>query len=228
MKGPLACALCAAVFGWMGNLIIDVSPAMGSTIDLSGIQNPDLAALSLTTQYTPSAGSTGTFSITGWPTSFTVSNGDIPQPITISPSGSYNLTAQINKVTGQLLSGTISIEGTIPTIPGVSSGTLLTGTLTNFGFSNGASDFFQFLVNITGGDLAHYYTGKMGIQVDANNSGFTGSFLTSFASAASDTSSDNASMTVVPEPSTAMLLLGGLACFAVATWRNRSRVHSIV
>jgi hypothetical protein len=210
----------------VGNLIIDVSPAKGSTIDLSAIQNPDLAALSLTTKYTPSAGSTGTFSITGWPTSFTVSNGGSPQAISVT--GTYNLTAQINKSTGQFISGSFLIGGTIPTVPGANSGTLLTGTLTNFGFQNGGGDFFQFLANITGGDLAHYYPGKLGIQVDANNSGFTGSFLSSFASADSDTSSDNASLTVVPEPTTAMLLVCGLACLRVAARRNRSRCNSIV
>jgi hypothetical protein len=204
----------------VGNLIIDVSPVKGSTIDLSDIQNPDLAALSLTTKYTPSAGSTGTFSINGWPTSFTVSNGGSPQAISVT--GTYNLTAQINKATGQFISGSFTIGGTIPTISGANSGTLLTGTLTNFGFGNSGGDFFQFLANITGGDLAHYYPGKLGIQVDANNSGFTGSFMTSFASAASDTSTDNASMTVVPEPSTAMLIIGGLACFGFAARRNRA------
>jgi hypothetical protein len=205
----------------VGNLIIDVSPARGSTIDLSDIQNPDIAALSLTTKYTPSAGSTGTFTINGWPTSFTVATGDGPHAISVT--GTYSLTAQINKATGQFLSGSFMIGGTIPTMPGINSGTLLTGTLTNFGFGNGGGDFFQFLANITGGDLAHYYPGKLGIQVDANNSGFTGSFMTSFASADSDTSSDNASLTVVPEPSTATVLCGGLACLTIAARRRRAR-----
>jgi hypothetical protein len=226
MKGPLAGALCAAMFGCVGILIFDASPAKGGTIDLSGIQDPDLAALSLTTSYTASAGSTGTFSLTGWPTSFTISPG--AGPYAISVTGTYNLTAQINKSTGQLISGSVLIGGTIPSVPGASSGTLLTGTLTNFGFANGGGDFFQFLVNITGGDLAHYYNGKMGIQVDANNSGFTGSFLTNFASGDSDTTSDNASLTVVPEPSTGLLILVGLASLGFASLRTRKLRCSIL
>ena len=144
-------------------------------------------------------------------------------PYAISVTGTYDLSAQINKATGQLISGSIYIGGTIPSLAGVSSGTLLTGTLTNFGFGDSGGDFFQFLVNVTGGDLAHYYSGPMGIQVNANNSGFTGSFLTSFASGDSDSSADNASLTVVPEPSAILLLLSSLACLSIASVRYRSR-----
>ncbi len=84
---------------------------MGSTLDLSDIQNPDLAALALTASYVPSAGSTGTFTISGYATSFKVDSGD--GPYAIGGNDTYNLTATINKNTGQLISGTLAIDGTM-------------------------------------------------------------------------------------------------------------------
>ena len=193
-------------------LCIDGLPALGSTIDLSSIQNPDLSALALTASYTPSAGSTGTFTITGYPTSFKVANGN--GPYGIAGNSVYDLTALINKNTGQLISGSLLIGGTISSasVPNASSGTLLTATLTNFGFSNSGGDFFQFVANITGGDLAHYYSSTMGIQVDASDSEFAGSFLTSFSTDVFATTSDNASFNVVPEPSAVFLMLTSLLC----------------
>jgi hypothetical protein len=188
---------------------LDGAPARGSTINLVG-ETPDLAANSLTTDYQPSSGSTGTFSITGWPTSFTTSSGSL---YAISGSTSYNLTALINKSTGQLLSGSLSIDGTIPSLS-ASSGTLLTGQVAewDYGYQNGGGDVFEFIVNVTGGDLAHYYSGQLGIIATASGSGFTGSFLTSFSTDPSQTATDNMAIVSVPEPSSVLLLLGVLSC----------------
>src|SRR5271166_4803607 len=202
MKGPMRCALCAVVFGCLGILGFEGSPAMGSTLNL-GPQNPDLSAQFLTVDYAASSGSTGTLTVTGWPTSFTITGTNTPD-YSLIDNGQYNLTAQITK-TGQPISGTLDIAGTIPGMA-TSSGTLLTGQLSQFGFQPPpGGDIFEFIFNVTGGDLAHYYNGQAGVVLTANGSGFNGSFMTNFATQASQAVSDNYG--VVPEPATATLLL---------------------
>jgi hypothetical protein len=201
MKGPIFCALCAATFGCVGITIFNESPARGSTLDLQQ-QNPDLYAGFLTADYTPSSGSTGSFTATGWPISFNVSGTSEPDYPTIN-GGTYSLSASITK-TGLPLSGSLNVTGTIPGL--ATSGTLLKGTLAQFGFAPGGGDIFEFIYNITGGDLAPFYHGKTGVILTATGSGFTGSFTTNFATNASQAASDNFIMPV-PEPSSALLFM---------------------
>jgi hypothetical protein len=73
--------------------------------------------------------------------------------------GSVSLTAEIS-AGGILVDGTISVLGTTSgDIINASSGTLLTGTLTAFGFSNDAQEILEFIFTPTGGDLAPLYVG---------------------------------------------------------------------
>jgi hypothetical protein len=207
MRGPMACALCAAMFGCVGMLGIFGSPALGGTLDLSP-QNPDLYAGFLTAQYTPpTGGSTGTFSATGFPITFTITGTNTQY--TMSTSGPYDLTAQIDPATGDATSGTLTIGGTIQ--PFATSGTLLTGDLSQFSYLSSGGDVFQFLFNVTGGDLKSYYPGQIGVILTAYGSGFTGSFSTPFTTGVSQAYSDNFNYTVVPEPTSFVLLLGALA-----------------
>jgi hypothetical protein len=200
------------------------SPARGSSLNLV-LENPDISALSLTASYDASSGSTGTLTVTGWPTSFNITGTDTPDYPYID-NGQYDLTAQITK-TGQPISGTLDIGGTIPGL--ASSGTLLTGQLSQFGFeSPPGGDIFEFLFNITGGDLASYYHGQAGIILTANGSGFDGSFTTNFATAASQAIADNFAPGAVPEPTTAILLLSILAVGLPALVRHRSYGTSAV
>ena len=222
MKGPLLRVLCAAIFGCVGVGIvsIEVPTVWGGTLNLSPV-DPDLAALSLTTTYEPSAGSTGTFSVTGWPTEITLAG---TNSYYISGSSSYDLTAIINQTTGAPISGSIEIDGTVPAL-GASSGTLLTGQLAipQFGYQNSGGDIFEFIFNVTGGDFAHYFPSQLGVELTATGSGFTGSFTTPFGTQASQAVSDNFSLTNSPEPTTAVLLIVGLAGLApVFCWRRRA------
>jgi len=206
------------VFGSAGILGIDASSVLGSSLDLVP-QNPDLAALSLTADYEPSSGSTGTLTVTGWPTTITMAGTDTADLI---DNGTYNLIAVINKANGQPLSGTLDIGGTVAGL--ASSGTLLTGQLSQFGFQDSGGDIFEFTFNITGGDLAKYYNSQAGVILTATGSAFDGSFATRFATGASEAVSDN--FTVVPEPTSLMLLLCSLV-FALPFFvrqgrRNRS------
>jgi hypothetical protein len=222
MKGPIFCALCAAMFGCVGITIFDESPAKGSTLDLQQ-QNPDLYAGFLTAQYNPSSGSTGSFTATGWPISFNISGTSTPDYPTIN-GGTYSLSASISQ-TGLPLSGSLNVTGTIPGL--ATSGTLLTGTLSQFGFAPGGGDIFEFIYNITGGDLAHFYHGKTGVILTATGSDFTGSFTSSFATDASQAASDNFLMPV-PEPSSALLIMALLGVGSPAAtlrwWHSRRLV----
>ena len=171
----------------------------------------------MTASYQPSAGSTGTFSVTGWPTEFTLSATNSQY---ITGNSSYNLTALINKTTGQLISGSLAIDGTVPAL-GASSGTLLTANVTQFGYQATGGDIFEFVLSPTGGDLASYYPAQLGIIVTATGSGFTGSFLTSFGTDPSQAVSDNFFTTTVPEPTSAVLLVVALAGLLPSLKRHR-------
>jgi hypothetical protein len=200
MKGLMMGALCAIVSVCLSVSSIGVSAARAGSLNLVP-QNPDLAALNLTVDYQPTSGSTGTLTATGWPTSFTITGTNTPDYPSID-NGTYDLTAQVTK-TGQPISGTLDIGGTIPGL--ASSGTLLTGQLSQFGFQNSGGDIFEFVFNVTGGDLAPYYHGQTGVILDATGSGFNGSFANTFSTQADEAVADN--FTVVPEPSTTVLLL---------------------
>ena len=108
---------------------------------------------------------------------------------------------------GSLVAGSLDVTGTIPNL--ASSGTLLTGQLAQFGFEPQGGDIFEFIFDVTGGDLAHYYNGETSVVLDATGSGFTGSFANNFAAMPYLSVADNSA--VVPEPSAAVLSLSGLA-----------------
>jgi len=213
----------AAAFAVIGIMTCECLPAMASSLDLSA-QPPDLSAGYLNVTYDAT---TGTLSAVGWPMSFN-EGGNPPEHASIV-GGNYDLTADLTQ-SGLPVSGSLKITGTIPGL--ASSGTLLTGQLqlsqSGFGFQSpqaiqqsGSGDIFEFVFNVTGGDLAPYYQGKASVILDAWCSGFNGSFTTSFAASPYLSVADNSA--VVPEPSTAILLLTALALGLPASasrWRH--------
>ena len=62
-------------------------------------------------------------------------------------TGVFDLSASIDS-SGLFTSGSLNISGTVPTL-GFNSGTLLTGNLTAFGFSNFGGDPLEFLFDVT-------------------------------------------------------------------------------
>jgi hypothetical protein len=202
MMAPVKWACCAAVLGYLGTAVFEGSCARGSTLDLTS-QNPDLFAGTLTASYSPSSGNVGTLTVNGWPTSFNITGSTASNAMVVD--GQYDLTAQINNQTGQLISGSLNIAGTIPSL--ASSGTLLTGQPSQFGFMPPpGGDIFEFLVSVTGGDLASYFHGQIGIELTAFNSGFNGSFTSNFSTPVCQAVSDTF-FQPVPEPATGVLLL---------------------
>ena len=208
MRGIHARATCVGVALAVLICTLDYGalPARASPLDLSA-HSPDLSATPLTAQYNAT---TGMFTVTGFPMAFDVSGGSTPDYPSVT-SGSYHIDASILP-NGQAQSGTLAVGGKIAGL--ANSGTLLTGNLSQFGYVNSGDDMFDFVFDVTGGDLAPFYTGhKVGVILDAVNSGFNGSFTSNFASNSGLAMSDNFSFnpSPAPEPSTGALLMVAVA-----------------
>ncbi len=133
---------------------------------------------------------------------------------------------RVERNSGVLQSGTLTIEGAIPTlssIPIPSVTTLLTGDLTAFGF-DGSNDPFEFLFIVTGGALQSIFTPVSG-QI-LTSTGFGGTFTADFDNllfGIGTGSNDSASaLAGTPEPSTILLFITGLGilggCVARRQW----------
>ncbi len=167
------------------------TPAKATPIGLVLDDFPDIFSSFITVDYTAS---TDALTADGFATTIDLGGGQ--QPIT---SGTFDLDAEINGL-GGLVSGAISIGGTVAAL-GFNSGTLLTGTLTAFGFPDGGGQTFEFLFDVTGGDAAGDYGSVGGILL--SSTGFGGSFGSDFGNntGVSDTAPP------LPEPGLAVLLL---------------------
>lgn len=133
--------------------------------------------------------------------------------------GSFGLYAIIDG-SGVLGSGTIALGGTVPSLAYI-SGTLLTGTLIDFGFPS-TGDPLEFVFNVTGGDAAGLF-GPSPIGVILSGSGFEGDFTSSFdnrigpfpGAAYSDVAP------VVPLPGSLWLALAGIGVSSI--FRHRAK-----
>ncbi len=208
---------CAVVFGFLSVLGFAGLPAGGATLDLSA-HPPDISAGFLNASYDAA---TGIFSVVGFPMSFNLSGTSTPDYRCITDGG-YSLEVQLTPAGRPVPgTGTLDITGIIPGL--ATSGTLLTGQLSKCGFEAAGGDIFEFAFDDLEGDLAPYYGGyngatEAGVILDAQNSGFTGSFANSFTAAPFLSISDNAA--IVPEPSTTILLLSVLA-LGLPAWACR-------
>jgi len=125
--------------------------------------------------------------------------------------GEFTINATVNS-NGVPSHGSLLIEGLIEPL-GASSGMLLAGTLTDFGFPDTGPGLFEFLFNVTEGDLAPQFNPQAGVILDAQDvglsTGFTGSFTDSFSNRA--TGNADVFGTVIPEPHTPTTTALGLA-----------------
>ena len=126
--------------------------------------------------------------------------------------GTFDLSASIDS-SGSLSGGALTIGGTVASL-GFISGTLLTGSLTAFGFPNAGGDPLEFLFDVTGGDAASLYGGGSipgGIILSAT--GFTGDFTSDFDNLFSGnpgTGSGVANVAPVPLPAAVWMFGSGI------------------
>ncbi len=225
-----AVSFAAVVCGlWLGpasiaRATLDASfpPAPGSVGESHGLL--DITTSFLETSYTFNNASSGTFAVDApFDSAGFVSSviDDITGSIdyTTDPISDFKISLNLDPATGAALSGTFDLLGTAPAY-GASSGTLLTGSILNF-YSPNASQAaaaidgqeFQFVFNVTGGDLASHF-GDIAVDLHGVDAGsFNGSFGagTSFDDSDFNAFTDTYSAPVVPEPSSMVLLAIGAA-----------------
>jgi len=128
--------------------------------------------------------------------------------------GTFDLAATID-ASGVLSGGSLTIGGTVASL-GFNSGTLLTGTLTAFGFPDAGGDPLEFLFDVTGGDAAGLYGGIPG-GVILSATGFTGDFTTNFDNLISGIPGTGAAVSdVAPVPLPAAVWLFGAGLLGLA------------
>ena len=137
--------------------------------------------------------------------------------------GSFDVSAAIDGA-GNPLGGTLTIGGTVASL-GFNSGTLLTGSLTGFGFP-AVGDPLELLFSVTGGDAAGLF-GGIGptVGVILTGSGFSGSFASDFSGPVFGGVADTAPL--VPLPSallTGAMLLGCMVIGGTARRLRRGRL----
>ncbi|WDD96931.1 SdrD B-like domain-containing protein [Thalassomonas actiniarum] len=103
-----------------------------------------------------------------------ISNGQLNLQIMVDDSGALLANAAAEDVQ---ISGTLTLNSV------VYSGTLISGKVTAFGFRDSTSslDLFDFKFTVTGGALASFYPGNMGIDLTSESSNFNGDFGVDFS-----------------------------------------------
>lgn len=124
-----------------------------------------------------------------------------PPPIPITGSTVVNINVNVNDLGNlgtQTTANNLLVQGTV-TISGTPySGVLLSGKVNAFGPAEvGATDEYDFLFTVTGGEIASYFPCTIKVHVLSASSTFAGSFATSFSGIASGTIC-NTSDTVAP------------------------------
>ena len=129
---------------------------------------------------------TNTFTLDGTPTTIETTT----NPFGLFFSGDIDINIEVDE-TGALVGGSVGddfvLTGDVDTTGDFivdTSGVLLTGEVTGFGFeeTGGISDLYDFRFTVTGGALAGLYAGMdIGVTTTSENSTFTGDFNVDFS-----------------------------------------------
>ena len=190
-----------------------VSQAQAAPLNLTLLDTPDIVSSFIDVNYDATG---DVFTASGFALEL---DDDGSVPAEAISDGTFDLTANID-ASGALNGGSFSIGGTVPSL-GFNSGTLLTGSLTAFGFPDGGGDPLEFLFSVTGGDAAALYGGNdsIGGIILSGGTGFTGDFMMDF----SGDGTAVADVAPVPLPAAVWLFGAGLLGLA-GVGRNRDRV----
>jgi len=189
-------------------LVFTAGAAWAIPLDLTLSDSPQIATFSILVDYKQNKDS---FTAEGTPLEF--DDDGIGAPEIIS-NGTYDITATIDDF-GNASGGSLTIGGTIASL-GFTSGTLLTGDLTAFGFPDAGGDPLEFLFDVTGGDAAGLFGPNVGIIL--SDSGFNGTFASNFKNTGNGR--NMAAPVATPEPGSLLLMLTGLG--ALFGLRKRS------
>jgi hypothetical protein len=139
-----------------------------------------------------------------------------------APTPTLTINALINN-DGSLVSGTLSVVGSLPTLGGGVSGTLITGTLIAFGFNDppaASGDPLQFLFQLNGPGLLNYMypSGRAGFT--AAGTGPSNNYAANWDNVGVGSSAfGDLQDAPIPEPSSLLLMGSGLG--AALLWRRR-------
>jgi len=207
-------AAIAALIVWLGTFGPGGAPAQAALLNLT-TQPPDIMSSFVNVIY---SASTRRFEASGYALTFDPYG--LPESVRVISGGIFSIDLYLTSA-GIPTSGALSIGGTVAAL-GATTGTLLAGSILQFGFQDPPGDeIFEFLFNVTGGDLARYCGGQAVVILDAVDSGFRGTFGADFANTGlgdSDTSSSP-----VPEPSSGMVMLSLLGCGLATRGLRRRR-----
>ncbi len=210
IRASVLCLMAAAI-------LVFASGAKAASLNLIQ-QFPDIASTNILTTYAP--GGANNFLAAG--SAVVYNDGVNPSSVILPTLGlpNWNISATIDNA-GNASAGSLSITGLLaPPVAGQGgpTNTLLTGTLSAFGFpGGGGGDPLEFLFTVTGGDLAALMGTPVGVIL--NGTGFSGSFDTAFTG-----SSGTADTFAVPIPGAAWLFGSGLlGLLGVGRWRRHRR-----
>jgi hypothetical protein len=166
--------------------------------------NPDIGSGFITNNYNSTS---NTFTASGF--ALTIDGNDF------DTSGVFSITATIDEA-GNASMGSLLIDGVVGAA-GVGANMLLEGSLVDFGFPTLPAAYntgpFQFLFQVTGGDLAGDFGGVgsvIGVRL-TQNIGFDGDFLDDFTGGGLAQPSVSDTAPLVPGPSAlAALIAAGL------------------
>lgn len=175
-------------------------------------RDPDIMAGFLTVDY---QSDTGQLTLSGYALTITL-EGD--QTFNIKAPRPFQINARITN-DGTATDGTLSVMGKVTVGAQVYSGTLVSGTLTSFGYRTpgGGALILEFLFTSTGGSMSNYFNpsrGPIGVIATANVGAFQG-FGTGFTDHSLAGSAD-----VYQTPSPPAILLGLMGLGAIAVYRR--------
>jgi hypothetical protein len=127
----------------------------------------------------------------------------------------FNLSATIDSA-GMASGGSLIIGGTVAAL-GFNSGTLLTGTLSSFGFPAAGGDSMEFVFDVTGGDAAGLFGAQFGVVLTG-----TGLSPTLFSEGFNTRAVQATAASIIPIPAAVWLFGSGLIGLVGLARRRKS------